>query len=66
MARCGHQAQKSTQRMAGQPDRPTRFISLRLRKIGHLLHQMLPVVADRVLRVMAQLLDGLHRKAAFA
>jgi hypothetical protein len=37
-----------------------------MRKVGQLLHQVGPVVGDRVLGVMTKLLDGIELKAALA
>ena len=60
--RC-HQADKAAKGMTRQKNRFTRPVNLGLREIDQLLHQMRPVVGNRVLGVVAEFLDGFDREA---
>jgi hypothetical protein len=64
VARSAHQTQKAAERMAHQPSRLAVFFDLWRGEVGELLHQMRPVAGDGVVRVVAELFDGAHGKAA--
>jgi hypothetical protein len=52
--------------MAHQPHRCTLLTNLILGEIQQLLHQMGPIAAHRVTRIMAKLINRGHRHAALA
>nr|ART89648.1 hypothetical protein [uncultured bacterium] len=66
MARRAHQAEKPAQRMADQEGRFAGLVDLARGKVVQLLHQVRPVVGDRVLRRMPELVNRLDGEAARA
>jgi hypothetical protein len=64
---CGaHRTEEAAQRMAHQEGGFAGLVDLARGEVVQLLHQPRPVVADRVLRIVAELVDGLDREAACA
>ena len=59
-----HQAEEAAQRVAHQPGRLPGPLYLGPGEVDQLLHQLAPIVADGVARIVAKALDGAHLEAA--